>query len=80
MHDARQHEHPRQHHHQEIGVLGDQRERHNGVEQHRQLELVAVVGGPLGGIVRPVDATHRQIGVAAVTIHAHDGARTRSTP
>ena len=28
-------------HHQDIGALGDQRERHDRVEQHRQLELVA---------------------------------------
>ena len=44
---------PGQHDHQEIRALDDQREGRHRVEQHRQLELVALVVGALRGILRP---------------------------
>ena len=52
-----------------IGALGDQRERHHRVEQHRQLELVALVVGALGGVVGPGDAAHGEVGIAALAVH-----------
>ena len=74
MYEAGQHEHPGQHDHDEIGAFQDQREGHHRIEQHRQLELVALVVGALGGIIRPAEGAHGKIGTT-LPVHCADRAR-----
>ena len=52
--EPRQHENPGQHHEQEIGVLGDDREDGQHIEQHRQLELAGERVADLHRAPRPV--------------------------
>src|SRR5262245_6875928 len=53
MKDTGQHEQPGQYQHDQVGTLGYKSEGYDGVEQHRQFELIRVVGRPLKGILRP---------------------------
>jgi len=69
-------EQPCQPDHRQVGALGEQRKRHHGIEQHRQLELVAEVGGALGGVVGPLGPAHGEVGVAALAVYGADGARS----
>ena len=72
----RQNEGPGQNEHDQVGALGDQRKRHHGIEQNRQLKLIGEVGGTLGRILGPDNPPESQIGIAALAIHGGD--RTRS--
>ena len=63
-----------------VRALGDQGEGHHRIEQHRQLELVALVGGALGGVVGPGEAAHGEVRIAALAVHGLDGARPAPRP
>ena len=69
-------EQPCQHDHGQVGAFGEQRERHYGIEQHRQLELVTEIGGALGCIVGPDGPAQGEVRVAALAVHGADGARS----